>query len=391
MNIIKTVCMPFWAGFNRRNTSFIVTALFMSFALCLSCGITAADAAEIVVQLDNAPPKGTVVFLVFDSANAFGDLRDPMKTLRFVADGREGYRIREIPAGEYALVVYHDENGNERLDKNFIGIPKESLGFSNSYMPKGPPTYDRARFTLHSNEIRTFNIELFQPLGKRGRLGLGPGVILRSSPYRGADDIVAQPIPAITYNGERLQVLGTGLRFGLLGSGDLRLAATARYRIGVYEEGDSRTLQGLGDRDDTIMAGLALIWELSGGIKLRAGYEHDILDEIGGGSARIGAGKSFQFGIARLTPEISVNWLSSRLSDYDFGVPQSKATVGRPAYELNDTFSVEPGVGTFIELSRDWRVVLNMSVEFLEKEITDSPIVSDDYVFKGFAALNYVF
>jgi outer membrane protein len=368
-----------------------VIALLLSCALLLCRGITSADAAEIAVRLDNPPTEGTLVFLLFDSANAFGDLRDPLKTLRFRSDNRDAYRITDVPAGEYALVVYHDENGNERLDKNFIGIPKEPMGFSNDYVPKGPPTYDRARFLLSTGETRTFDMELSRPLGKRGRLGLGAGVILRSSPYRGSDDVVVQPIPAITYNGERLQLFGTSLRLGLVGSGDLRLAATARYRIGVYEEDDSRLLEGLGDRDDTIMAGLALIWELPRGIKLRAGYEHDVLDEIGGGTARLGVDKSFQYGIARLTPEIAVNWLSSELSDYDFGVPTDKATVDRPAYEVDDTFSIEAGAGTFIELSRDWRIVFNMSVEFLEDEVTDSPIVDDDYVIKGFAALNYVF
>jgi outer membrane protein len=363
----------------------------MSLVLFLSCGITVADASTIVVRLDEPPPDGTLVVLLFDSANAFGDLRDPLKTLTFSSDDRETYRIEEVPAGEYAVVVYHDENGNKRLDKNFIGIPRESLGFSNGYRPKGPPMYERARFTLGADEIRTVDVELFRPLGKRGRFGIGPGVIVRSSPYRGSDDVVIQPIPAITYNGERLQILGTSLRFGLGGSDNLRLAVTARYRIGVYEEDDSRVLRGLGDRDDTIMAGLALIWDLMGGVNLRAGYEHDVLDEIGGGSARISADKSFQCGIARLTPEIGVNWLSSELSDYDFGVPRSKATADRPAYKLDDTFSVEAGVGTFIELSRDWRVVFNVSVEFLEEEVTDSPIVSDDHVIKGFAALNYEF
>ena len=83
--------------------------------------------------------------------------------------------------------------------------------------------------------------------------------------------------------------------------------------------------------------------------------------------------------------------MSSDLSDYDFGVPKDKATVDRPAYELGDTFSIETGVGVFVELTRDWRLVCNMSIEFLEDEITASPIVSEDYVMKGFAALNYVF
>lgn len=373
-----------------KSVPFIIASL-TCLVIFLFCKVTVVYAAEIQVRLNNPPPEGTLVFLLFNSPNAFGDLRDPVKELKSPSDHRETYRIGDVAAGEYALVIYHDENGNGRLDKNFIGIPKEPMGFSNRYRPKGPPVYDRARFELYADEVRMFDVDLFRPLGKRGRFGIGPGVIVRSSPYRGSDDIVMQPIPAITYNGERLQLLGTSLVFGLLGSGDVRLAATARYRIGVYEEDDSSILRGLGDRDDTVMAGLALIWELPSGVKLRAGYEHDILDEIGGGSARIGADKSFQYGIARLTPEIAVNWMSSELSDYDFGVPRGKATAGRPAYDLDYTFSVETGVGAFIELSRNWRLVFNLSTEFLEEEVTDSPIVGDDYVMKGFAAINYVF
>jgi outer membrane protein len=48
-------------------------------------------------------------------------------------------------------------------------------------------------------------------------------------------------------------------------------------------------------------------------------------------------------------------------------------------------------LGSFIELTEDWRIVLNVSTEFLPGEIVDSPIVADDHVIKGFAALTYVF
>jgi outer membrane protein len=368
-----------------------VLSLCMSVALLLSSGIQFAHAAEIKVRLDNPPSSGTLVFLLFDSANTFGDLRNPLRRTELPSDDREIYRFEQVPAGEYAMVIYCDENGNGLLDKNFAGIPTEPMAFSNQYKPKGPPSFSRSRFELSENEIITFEVELIRPLGKFGRFGAGIGLIARSSPYRGSDEIVLQPIPALTYNGERLQLFGPGLRFGLLGSDNLRLAATASYRIGAYEEGDSPALRGLGDRKDTIMTGLAVIYELPEGINLRAGYEHDMLDRIGGGSARIGASKSFQCGAARLTPTVGVNWLSSKLSHHDFGVPRNKVTPDRPAYRVDDTFSIEAGAGAFVELSRDWKVVLNMSVEFLEDKVCDSPIVSDAQVFKGFAALNYVF
>jgi len=54
-----------------------------------------------------------------------------------------------LPAGEYAFSVLHDENGNNELDTNFLGIPKEGLGSSNNAKARmGPPKYRDAKFTL---------------------------------------------------------------------------------------------------------------------------------------------------------------------------------------------------------------------------------------------------
>ena len=285
-----------------------------------------AIAAELSISLDNPPSTGTVSFLLFDSPNTFGDLRDPVKTIVCPLDNRETYRIENVPPGEYALMVYHDENNNEQIDKNFIGIPKEPLGFSNRYEPKGPPSYSRAAFVLAKGELRHFNIKFYRPLGKRGRLGVGLGVIARSSPYRDYDGGVYQLIPAITYNSERLQIYGPKIQIGLVGSGKLRLAATGKYRIGVYEEDQSDFLEGMGDREDTFMAGLALQAELPGGVDFSLRFEHDVLNAIGGSEASLEFKKSLQYGILRFSPQIGVNWLSSDLSNHDFGVPSRRAT-----------------------------------------------------------------
>jgi uncharacterized protein (DUF2141 family) len=37
-----------------------------------------------------------------------------------------------IPAGRYSIAVLHDENRNKKLDRNFLGIPKEGFGFANN-------------------------------------------------------------------------------------------------------------------------------------------------------------------------------------------------------------------------------------------------------------------
>lgn len=359
--------------------------------LLLALAAGRAIAAEVSVQLESPPASGTVVLALYSSANTFGDLRDPAMLETYTLDGRGEYVLTDIPAGEYALVVYHDENDNLDMDRSFIGIPTEPLGFSNNYRPKGPPSYTRAAFTLADDEKRTFTVGLYRPLGKLGRVGIGVGAIGRSSPYRDYDGGVTQIIPAITYTGDRLQILGPNVSYGLIGTGKLRLALAGSYRPGVYEEDDSDYLEDMGDRDSTFTAGLALQAELPKGFDLALSYEHDVLDRVGGGEARVAIDKSLQLGTFRVSPALGVNWLAQDMADYDFGVAQDKATADRPAYRVGSTFTVDVGVGVLYEITTEWLVVMNVAIEFFDDDITDSPIVDEDYVIKGFFAINYVF
>jgi outer membrane protein len=216
-------------------------------------------------------------------------------------------------------------------------------------------------------------------------------VIGRSSPYRDSTESVTRFIPAITYVGERLQWFGPALRYGIAGSGKLRLAATAEYRIGSYEESDSEFLRGLGDREDTVVAGLGLQYEISEGFELELAYQHDALDRIGGGLANARLSRPFRVGPATFVPQVAYNWLNSDMSNHDFGVPASAATADRPAYTLGSTTSVELGLRTFIELSEEWNIIINVSGEQLDGDVTASPIVDDDVVIKGLAMISYIF
>ncbi|HPQ07631.1 MAG TPA: DUF2141 domain-containing protein [Bacteroidia bacterium] len=57
-----------------------------------------------------------------------------------------------LKKGKYAISVLHDENENNKIDFNFIGIPKEGYGFSNN--PKimfGPPGFDDCVINFTNN------------------------------------------------------------------------------------------------------------------------------------------------------------------------------------------------------------------------------------------------
>lgn len=54
-----------------------------------------------------------------------------------------------LPPGRYAVNSMHDENGNEELDTNLLGIPVEGYGFANDATGIfGPPGFDASSLEL---------------------------------------------------------------------------------------------------------------------------------------------------------------------------------------------------------------------------------------------------
>jgi outer membrane protein len=350
-----------------------------------------AQAAEIRVSLDNPPGTGTVVALLFDSPDAFADLRDPLQTLVLPANGQAAAFPGDLPPGDYAVMVFHDENGNGELDKNFIGIPREPLGFSNRYWAKGPPTFSGASFTVTADEDVPVDVELKKIFGKKGLFGVGVGAIAQSSPFRGTESGRVQVIPAVTYIGERLQILGPFAQLGLTSWKGVRLAATAQYRLGAYEESDSPYLEGMGDRKDSLFCGLALQTRLPAGLRISAGVEYDVLGEVGGGSGRLGIRRGWQIGKLLVAPSLELNGLTTELARHEFGVTAEEARADRPEYDPGAAINIEPGLGLSAEWFRSWRIMLNGSVEFLAPGLRDSPLVDESQIFHVFGAVNYTF
>jgi uncharacterized protein (DUF2141 family) len=70
-------------------------------------------------------------------------------------------KFENIPFGEYGIKVHHDEDGDNEMDTNFLGIPSENYGFSNNASGTfGPPDWEDAKFLFESNnQIHTINLE----------------------------------------------------------------------------------------------------------------------------------------------------------------------------------------------------------------------------------------
>jgi len=68
--------------------------------------------------------------------------------------------FKDVAPDIYAVSVYHDIDGNEEINQNFLGIPKEPVGVSNNATGfMGPPKYEDAIFKLQNSKQITINLK----------------------------------------------------------------------------------------------------------------------------------------------------------------------------------------------------------------------------------------
>lgn len=100
-----------------------------------------------VSNFENKP--STKIWVSVFSENGF--LEKSIKTKSVMISGNKVFVEFDLPQGEYAVSSYQDINSNGKLDRYFIGKPKEPYGFSNNVKPFGPPSYKDCKFNLSSS------------------------------------------------------------------------------------------------------------------------------------------------------------------------------------------------------------------------------------------------
>lgn len=127
------------------------------------------------------PGPGTLTVVVGNIRSANGKVHvDVCSRAHFVTDGCEyagevparygttTVTVHGLPPGQFAVQATHDENGNGKTDRNFLGIPTEGFGFSRDAKVRlGPPRWEDAVIPLDGT-AQTIHLKMRYMIGARG-------------------------------------------------------------------------------------------------------------------------------------------------------------------------------------------------------------------------------
>jgi uncharacterized protein (DUF2141 family) len=150
-----------------RGRAFAPTCLIITLTLFLvAVPVTAQDRALQagrlkVIVTGLAIDEGQVRIGLYDSAQSYKSAKKPFKGAAVnIRNKRAEYVFDNLPYGTYAMRLYHDQNGNGKLDRAASGMPTEPYGFSGTVSGTfGAPEWEAARFTIESKPV-TMEIRL---------------------------------------------------------------------------------------------------------------------------------------------------------------------------------------------------------------------------------------
>lgn len=130
---------------------------FISAMLLASTSVWAQPEGSLHVHVQRAAGHSGPVWLAVCREPEF--LKSTCQHKQTLAASQTSATI-ELPTGTYALQVFQDDNGNQMLDTNWLGIPTEPVGFSGHVGRYGKPNFADAAVVVPVDAIISSTISL---------------------------------------------------------------------------------------------------------------------------------------------------------------------------------------------------------------------------------------
>lgn len=138
----------------RANARSILFCVFSTALLFPVVSNAAAVELEIsVVGLRNT--EGNILVALYRNPETFLGKEGFFRTLVIPASRQPPTGvIRDLPEGDYAIALLHDENNNNKMDKRFF-VPREGFGFSNNVKIRvRAPSFNDTKFSVNAERTR---------------------------------------------------------------------------------------------------------------------------------------------------------------------------------------------------------------------------------------------
>lgn len=144
------------ANFKNLTIIYFLTIIVISLTTLKSFGQESLDIKILNIKKNT----GNVVVEIYSSKTSW--LKTPYQKVTLPSNQNAQTASFKVPYGKYAITVYQDLNDNGEADMNFLGIPKELVGFGNNYKPFGEPKFESCQIvfsaTSKPQEIRLYKV-----------------------------------------------------------------------------------------------------------------------------------------------------------------------------------------------------------------------------------------
>lgn len=122
-----------------------------------------AQTSKVIIEVENIDVKknGAVSTGIFIEKNFLEIGKQTYSKAAAIRAATMEIVFDDIPAGDYAFVAFQDIDRNNQLKTNFIGYPKEPVGFSNNAKIRfGPPSFTDAKVNVGAGKTVRVKIKL---------------------------------------------------------------------------------------------------------------------------------------------------------------------------------------------------------------------------------------
>ena len=146
---------------------FWIIPLVLSYLMLVP--ISNSEEANLKINILNLDKPGVLYFSVCQDKKSFERIVKESEEKNCIRASEEmnpqnAQTTVKLPFGEHAITLFVDFNGNKKIDKNFLGIPKEPYGFSNNVIGNmSAPTFDQAKFEILGPTLQNIKLRIGIP------------------------------------------------------------------------------------------------------------------------------------------------------------------------------------------------------------------------------------